>query len=251
MPIVDHVRLPEYSPALPLYTCLPLLDPACVLTMSSDKSLKMDLHASRLVGPVTEYSAKGGSSGFSKEPWPLDQLLDLRQGSSAIEENVTQFCETSDKVHFDEVFLKDIFRFGLSEPVKSWLPERKFNVSLNIFIDYALMVADSAFTVGVVEVERDTVSVTEIADAPERTHKMVATATGHIISATHESGQVTLNCHASSLSIADLPESRHVSADLPESLHVSADLPESLHVSADPPESHHVSADPPVSSRLR
>ncbi len=30
-----------------------LLDPACVLTMSSNKSLHMDPHASRLVGPVT------------------------------------------------------------------------------------------------------------------------------------------------------------------------------------------------------
>ncbi len=74
------------------------------------------------------------------------------------------------------------------------------------------MVAGSSFTVGVTEEERNTVSATEIADAPERTHKMAATATGHIISATHESGQVTLNCHASSLITADLPESRYISA---------------------------------------
>ncbi len=74
------------------------------------------------------------------------------------------------------------------------------------------MVAGSSFTVGVAEEECDTVSATEIADAPERTHKMAATATGHIISATHESGQVTLNCHASSLITADLPESRYISA---------------------------------------
>ncbi len=134
----------------------------------------------------------------------------------------TSFCEISDKVHFDEVFLKDIFRFRLSEPVKSWLPEGKFNVSLKDFMDYALMVAGSSFTVGVAEEERDTMSVTEIADAPERTHKMAATATGHIISDTHESGQVTLNCHASSLITAEL----RVSADPPESLHVSADPPE-------------------------
>ncbi len=103
-------------------------------------------------------------------------------------------------------------------------------------MDYALMVAGSSFTVGVAEEERDTMSVTEIADAPERTHKMAATATGHIISYTHESGQVALNCHASSRITADLPESLHVSADPPELLHVSADPPESLHVSADPPE---------------
>ncbi len=78
----------------------------------------------------------------------------------------------ADKVPFDEVFLKYIFRFGLSEPIKSWLPEGKFNVSLKDFMDYALMVAGSSFTVSVAEEERDTASVTEMADAPERTHKM-------------------------------------------------------------------------------
>ncbi len=99
---------------------------------------------------------------------PFDQLLDLRQGSSAIEEYVTQFCEISDKVHFDEVFLKYIFLFGMSEPVKSWLPEGKFNVSLKDFMDYALMVAGSSFTVGVAEEERNTVSVTD--SGRTRTH---------------------------------------------------------------------------------
>ncbi len=47
----------------------------------------------------------------------------------------------ADKVPFDDFFFKYIFRFGLSEPVKSWSPEGKFNVSLIDFMDYALMVA--------------------------------------------------------------------------------------------------------------
>ncbi len=68
----------------------------------------MDPHASRLVGLVTEYSVTQESSSFSKEPWPgmdpFDQLLDLRQGSSSIEEYVTQFCEIADKVTFDDIF---------------------------------------------------------------------------------------------------------------------------------------------------
>ncbi len=115
---------------------------------------------SRLVGPITEYSASRGSSGFSNGPWsgtdPFNQLLDLRQGSLSIEEYATQFFVLADKVPFEEVFLKDIFRFGLSEPVKSWLPEGKFNVSLKDFMDYALMVAGSSFIVGVAEEERET-----------------------------------------------------------------------------------------------
>ncbi len=50
---------------------------------------------------------------------PFHQLLDLRQGSSSIVEYIIQFCEITYKVHFDEVMLKDIFRFGLNEPIKS------------------------------------------------------------------------------------------------------------------------------------
>ncbi len=128
-------------------------------------------------------------------------------------------------------FLKYIFCFGLSEPIKSWLPEGKFNVILKNFIDNALMVAGSSFTVGVAEEGRDTASVTKMADAPEGTHKMAEGTTHHQFPGSrHESLHVS----------ADLPESLHVSADLPESLHVSADPPESLHVSADPPESHNM-----------
>ncbi len=83
--------------------------------MSINKSLHMDPHASRLVGPVTEYSAPRGCSGFSNGPWlgmdPFNQLLDLRQGSLSIEKYATQFCVLADKLPFDEVVLKDIFSF--------------------------------------------------------------------------------------------------------------------------------------------
>ncbi len=57
--------------------------------------------------------------------------------------------------------LKYIFRFGLNEPIKSCLPEGKFNCSLKDFMDYALLCAGSSFTE-----ERDIASVTEMADAP-------------------------------------------------------------------------------------
>ncbi len=176
---------------------------------------------------------------------------------------------------------------GCSEPVKSWLPEGKFNVSLKNLMDYALMVAGSLFTVDVAEEEHDTASVTEMADAPESTHTMAATATDHVsaghpeshhvsaghpeshhvsaghpeshhvsaghpeshhVSAGHpESHHVTTYHPDSSPVMVNLYESCHVSADPPESLHVPADPPESLHISAGPPESHHVSAGPPES----
>ncbi len=124
-------------------------------------------------------SPKQRSSGFSKEPWPgmeaFNQLLDLKQGSLPIEEYVTRFYEISCKVPFDEVAFKDIFRFGLNEPIKSCLPAGRFNCSLKDFIDYALLCAGSSLTVGVSEEERNTASETKMADAPEHDRNMSAT----------------------------------------------------------------------------
>ncbi len=180
---------------------------------------------------------------------PFDQLLDLRQGSSSIEEYIIQFCEITYKVPFDEVMLKEFFCFGLNEPIKSCLPAWKFNCSLKDFIDYALLCAGSSFTVGVAEEERDTASVTKMADAPEGTPKMAEGTTHHQFPGNrHESRHVSVDQPESLHVSADLPESPHVSADLPESLHVSADLPESLHVSADLPESLHVLPTPRVTT---
>ncbi len=169
----------------------------------------MDLNATDS-SYITEDFAASDPAALFRLPSPtmdsLDQLIHLHQGGLSIEEYVHQFCELSDKVPFGEVFLKDIFRFGLSEPVKSWLPEGKFDVSLTDFMDYALKVAGSSFTVGDLEEKCNTASETEVADAPERMHKMAATATGHIITAIHESGKIKAsNCEPNQVA-ADLPE---------------------------------------------
>ncbi len=181
----------------------------------------------------------------------IDQRLHLRQGGLSIEEYVHRFCELSFQVPLYNKFLfKDLFYFGLNRHIKSLFheslfPGGEFNGSLRGLMDCALLYAGSLFTVGVAVEERNTVSETEVADAPERTHKMAATATGHITTAIHESGKVTAShCEPNQVN-ADLPEphnrpakpeSVHISADLSESLHVSADLPDSLHVSTDLPE---------------
>ncbi len=82
-------------------------------------------------------------------------------------EYIIQFCEITYKVPFDEVMLKDIFRFGLNEPIKSCLPAGKFNCSLKDFFDYALLCAGSSLTVGVSEEERAE-SAPEAAPCQER-----------------------------------------------------------------------------------
>ncbi len=220
-----------------------------------NKASQMDPHVSRLVHPVTEYSATQGSSSFSKEPWPgvdpFDQLLDLRQGNSSIEEYVTQFCELSYGVLFDEVALKDIFRFGLNEPVKSWLPEGQFNMSLKDFMDYTLLCAGSSFTVGVEEKERDTVSVTEMADVPECTHKMADTRTHHHFSADlHESSQVTADVKEPSQFTADVNEPSQATVDLCKSIQATADLRESNQVTVDHRDSNQATVDRRESTHL-
>ncbi len=72
-------------------------------------------------------------------------------------------------------------------------------------MDYALLCAGSSFTVGVAKDERDTTSVTEMADAPEHAHKMAVTAEPvhkmaatttprHVSAASHEPSQVPAEC---------------------------------------------------------
>ncbi len=63
--------------------------------MSINKSFHMDPHASRLVHPVTEYSATQGSSSSSDEHWPgMDTariLLALKQGPHSLENYIQEY----------------------------------------------------------------------------------------------------------------------------------------------------------------
>ncbi len=124
---------------------------------------------------------------------PVDQLLGLRQGDRSIEDYVQQFCELVYQVPlYDETLFKDLFRFGLNEPVKSRLPGWEVNVRLSVFMDYALKLCDSPFTVGATEEERDAALTHEMTAAPKHAHKMAVTTTPrHVIATSHESSQVT------------------------------------------------------------
>ncbi len=57
-------------------------------------------------------------------------------------------------------------------------------------MDYNFLCAGSLFTVGVTDENRDTASMTKMVAVSELTHKMAATATGHIITAIHESSHI-------------------------------------------------------------
>ncbi len=179
--------------------------------------------------------------------WTPQEFVALKQGPHSLENHVREFLAITHYSDLPDIILIEIFCDGINQPLQSKLRREGPRSSLAHFMDYALLTVGSLFTVGFAEDERDTASVTEMADAPEGTHKMAVTTT-------HESRQVTVDCYESSHVSADLPESRHVFADLPESRHVSVDHPvshhESSHVSADLPESRHVFADLPESRHV-
>ncbi len=233
----------------------------------------MDPHVSRLVRPVTEYSATQGSSGFHEQYWPgmytARLLLPLKQGKRSLEDFIQEYLDVANYSDFPDDVLINFFCDGINQPLKSKLICEGPRSSLSQFLDYALLCVGSSFTVGVAEEERDTALNCVIAATPEHTYKMVAiaepvhkmaattTTPCHVIAASHESSQVTVDLressqitvdrHESSQITVDPHESLHVSALQPESLHVSALQPESLHVSALQPESLHVSALQPES----
>ncbi len=68
---------------------------------------------------------------------------------------------------FKDVALKDIFRVGLNEPIRSQLPGEKICWSLEQYIDYALLLSGSSYTVVVAEEERNNPPVSA---KPESAH---------------------------------------------------------------------------------
>ncbi len=178
---------------------------------------------------ITEDFANSDPAALFRLPSPTmdstDQLLQRCQGGLSIEEYVHQFCELSFQVPlYDEFLFKDLFHFGLNRHIKSLFhkslfTEGVFNGSLRGLMDCALLYAGYSFTVGFAEEERNTASLTKMADAPECTHKMAATATGHIITAIQESGKITASHCEPNQVTADLPEPHNRPAK-PESAHV-------------------------------
>ncbi len=139
---------------LPLpYLFADVFDPACFVTMSMNKSLQMDPHASRLVGSITEYLATTGSSGFSCGYWPgmdtAQLLLTLEQGLRLLEDYIQEYLDLAYFSDLPDCVLIDFFCEGINQPLKSRLICEGPRSSLSQFMDYALLTVGSAFTVGV------------------------------------------------------------------------------------------------------
>ncbi len=140
----------------------------------------MDPHVSCLVDPITEYSAKQGSSSFSEEHWPgMDTariLLTLKQGSRSLEIYIRGFLAIANYSDLPDCLLIEFFCDGINQPLQSEFRREGPRSSLAQFMDYALLTVGSLLTVGVAEEERGTAFMTEIAATLEHAHKMAATA---------------------------------------------------------------------------
>ncbi len=236
-----------------------MFDPCLFPTTHVNKALQMDPHDSRV---VTEYSAKQGSSGFSCGYWPgMDtarMLLTLKQGLRSLEDYIQEYLDLAHFSDLPDCMLIDFFCEGINQPLKSRLIREGTRSSLSQFMDYALLTVGSVFTVGVDE-ERDTVPVTEMADAPECTHKMADTTTHRHFSVyvkepsevtadvkepsqvpadVKEPSQITANVKEPSQVTADVKEPSQVTTDVNESDQVTVDRHESTHPTTDQPESH-------------
>ncbi len=100
------------------HTCLLAFDPACVLTMSFNKAMRMDPNVSRLSWPITEYSATQGSSSFLDEHWPgMDiarLLLALEQGTRLLEDYIQEYLAIAYYSDLPECVLIEFFCEGIN-----------------------------------------------------------------------------------------------------------------------------------------
>ncbi len=147
---------------------------------------------------------------------PVSRLIRLRQGNRFIEDYVMEFCELCHVVDFNDVALKDILRFGLKQEISRLMPRQTPHWTLEQYIDFALRMSGSAFTVGIADEEP---CYPPVSATPEYLHIM--------------SGVVH--------KMAAIPEPVHKMATLPESAPVMAALPESAHVTSAKPQPAHAS----------
>ncbi len=99
------------------------------------------------------------------------KMMFLHQGTRSIEDYVVDFLELAHLTHLDEICLIIFFRGGLSEPLSSIMPLHDPNWTLENYIDIALQLSGSPFTVGIAEEENNSPVITS---TPEPCHKIAA-----------------------------------------------------------------------------
>ncbi len=177
LPISDP-RLPkDYSSVLsmpyPFAPARPCLYWPCMLI----KSLHLDPNVSRLVIPVTEYSARQDPAAFQrsfKRYGCHENLCALKQGPRSLEQHIREFLVFANHSDLPDIILIEIFCDGIHQPLRAKFRREGTRASLALFLDYALLTVGSSFTVGVAE-ERDTAPNCVNTATLEHAHQMAAT----------------------------------------------------------------------------
>ncbi|KAL0197521.1 hypothetical protein M9458_006061, partial [Cirrhinus mrigala] len=138
---------------------------------------------------------------------PASRLVQLRQGNRPVEQYVMDFCELCHLVDFKESFLKDIFYFGLRKDISNKMPGYHRHWSLVRYIDFALLLSGSAFTVGIAD---DKPCHPPVSATPKNSYVM--------------SGIVTI-----------MPEPPHAKPAKPKSAQVMSTKPQPAHVTSSAP----------------
>ncbi|KAL0151968.1 hypothetical protein M9458_052686 [Cirrhinus mrigala] len=160
---------------------------------------------------------------------------DLRQGNQPIEDYAVDFCELCHLVGFNDIALKDIFQHGLKNSLNYLMPHHTPHWTLEQYIDFALLLAGSPFTVGVADDQpcNPTFPTTPkpaqvTSTKPETSHAKPAKP-----KPAHAMPAAPGPAHA----MPALPESAPVMAAIPKPVHKMATIPKSVHKMAAPSES--------------
>ncbi|KAL0196750.1 hypothetical protein M9458_005290, partial [Cirrhinus mrigala] len=170
---------------------------------------------------------------------PASRLFSLRQGNRCIEDYVVDFCGLCHLVNFNDVALKDIFCHGLNEPIHSCLPGGKIHWSLEQYIDYALRLSGSSFTVG-------------IADEGPRNPAVTPTPQPvHVTPAKPKPTQVMCNTPKPVHAMPAKSKPAQVTSTKPRSANVTSAKPQPAHVMSAKPQPAHVTSAKPRPAGVR
>ncbi|KAL0199220.1 hypothetical protein M9458_007760, partial [Cirrhinus mrigala] len=198
---------------------------------------------------------------------PASRLIQLRQGNRPVVQYVMDFCELCHQVDFNDTFLLDIFRFGLDKSISRFLPRSTSHWTLESYIDLALRLSGSPFTVGIADEGPRNPAVTTTpqpahvtSPAPKPAHVMPAKprsanvtpakpqpahATSakpqpaHAMPAAPGPAHAIPTCPESAPVLAALLQPAHKMAAIPEPVHKMAAIPEPVHKMAAIPEPVH------------
>ncbi len=148
---------------------------------------------------------------------------------------MADFCKLSYQVDFKESFLKDIFWFGLSKDISRLMSLNNHHWTLEKYVDFALLLAGSPSTVGVVEEEHShsTVPATsELFCVPT-----IMSGVVHVMPAKPQSTPI--------MPAKPRPKSTHVMPVKPKLTHAMPVKPKSVHfMPAKPAPAHIMPAKP-------